>query len=130
MGELVHGGKFDEYSRIIGDLGLTIAPRLDGNEYKLVLEAAKPGSPQWLIYGGYRGYFGDDRFKTFIDLDGAIDVRPNFTFGPRVGLGIQYDFHGVMGAFAGLAARVGIGSPTRFAASAFAGLQVRSYLLQ
>lgn len=130
VGEMVHGGQFDEYTRGIADLGITLAPGSDGNEYKLVMEAAKPGSLQWLLYGGYRGYFGQERLKTFFDLDGAVDVKPNFTVGPRLALGVQYDFHSLIGVFGGVAARVGIGSPTRFAASAFGGLQIRSYLLQ
>jgi hypothetical protein len=130
VGELVHGGQFDEYSRGIADLGVSVAPTADGNEYKLVLEAAKLGSLQWLVYGGYRGYFGQDRLKTFFDIDAAVDVRPNFTVGPRLALGVQYDFHPLMGLFGGVAARIGIGSPSRFAAGVFAGFQFRSYLLQ
>ena len=130
VGELVHGGQFDEYSRGIVDLGISVAPTSDGNEYKLVIEAAKPGSLQWLVYGGYRGYFGEDRLKTFFDIDGAFDVRPNFTVGPRLALGVQYDFHPLFGLFGGVAARIGIGSPSLFAAGVFAGFQLRSYLLQ
>jgi len=130
VGELVHGGQFDEYSRGIVDLGVSVAPTADGNEYKLVIEAAKPGSLEWLVYGGYRGYFGEDRLKTFFDIDAAVDVRPNFTIGPRLALGVQYDFHPLIGLFGGVAARIGIGSPSRFAAGAFAGFQLRSYLLQ
>ena len=83
-----------------------------------------------MVYGGYRAYFGQDRLKTFVDLDGAVDVRPSFAIGPRLALGVQYELHPLFGLFGGLAARVGIGSPTRFAASAFAGFQLRSYLLQ
>jgi hypothetical protein len=130
LGELVHGGQFDEYSRGIADLGVTLAPGPDSNEFKLVFEAAKPRSFEWMAYGGYRAYFGQDRLKTFVDLDGAVDVRPSFAIGPRLALGVQYELHPLFGLFGGLAARVGIGSPTRFAASAFAGFQLRSYLLQ
>ncbi len=130
VGELVRGGQFDEYWRGIADLGISVAPTADGNEYKLVIEAAKPASPQWSVYAGYRGYFGEDRLKTFVDIDAAVDLRPNFTAGPRLALGIQYDFHPLVGLFGGVAARLGIGSPSRFAAGAFAGFQLRSYLLQ
>ena len=130
LGELVRNGQFDEYSRAIGDLGVTAAIGDDGNELKLVVQAARPGTPEWGGYAGYRGYFGQERLKTFFDLDLAVDVRPSFAAGPRLAFGLQYELHPLVGIFAGLAARVGIGSPTRFAASAFAGLQLRTYLLE
>ncbi len=130
LGELVHGGQFDEYSRGGGDLGVTVAPGAEGNEYKLVVEAAKRGSLEWTAYGGYRGYFGQERLKTFFDVDAAIDIRPRFAIGPRLALGVQYDFHPLFGVFGGVAARIGVGNPSRFAAGAFAGMQLRSYLLQ
>jgi hypothetical protein len=130
LGELVRSGQFDEYSRAIANLGVTVAIGENGNELKLVVQAAKPGSIEWSSYAGYRGYFGQDRLRTFFDLDLAVDVRPFFTAGPRLAFGLQYELHPLVGVFAGLAARVGIGSPTRFAASGFAGLQFRSYLLE
>lgn len=109
---------------------MTAAIGENGNELKLVVEAARPSSPEWATYAGYRGYFGQERFKTFFDLDLAVDVHPRFAAGPRLAFGLQYELHPLVGVFAGLAARVGIGSPTRFAASAFAGLQLRTYLLE
>jgi hypothetical protein len=130
LSELVRSGQFEEYSRAIGSLGVTAAIGENGNELKLVVQAAKPGSVEWTAYTGYRGYFGQERLKTFFDLDLALDIRPYFTAGPRLAFGLQYELHPLVGLFAGLAVRVGIGSPTRFAASGFAGLQFRSYLLE
>jgi hypothetical protein len=126
---LVHGDQFDEYSRGLAELGLSVGLLENGNEFKAVVQAGRRGGLEWSVFAGFRGYFGQERLKTFFDLDLAFDVRPDFTAGPRLGFGVQFELHPLVGVFAGLDARVGIGSPTRFAAGAFAGFQIRSYLL-
>ena len=130
LGELVRSGQFDEYSRGVAELGLSVAVGENGNEFKAVVQAGHGSELEWTVFGGYRGYFGQERLKTFFDLDLAFDVRPSFTAGPRLAFGVQYELHSLVGVFAGLDARLGIGSPARFAAGAFAGIQVRSYLLE
>jgi hypothetical protein len=130
LGELVHGGQFDEYQRGVAELGLSVAVGENGNEFKAVVQAGRRGALEWSAFGGYRGYFGQERLKTFFDLDLAFDLRPDFTAGPRLAFGAQYELHPLIGVFAGLDARLGIGSPTRFSAGAFAGFQFRSYLLE
>ena len=94
------------------------------------MQAGHVSELEWSVFGGYRGYFGQERLKTFFDLDLAFDVRPNFTAGPRLAFGAQYELHSLVGVFAGLDARLGIGSPSRFSAGVFAGIQIRSYLLE
>src|SRR5260370_17145980 len=57
LGELVRNGQFDEYSRAIGDLGVTAAIGEDGNELKLVVQAARPGTPDCCRYAVSPAHF-------------------------------------------------------------------------
>lgn len=126
------GGRFLENGlRLDADLGLTVAVGHDGNELKAFGRASLGGSAvDWSMAAGYRGYFGDGRFKTFFDLDGAAHLAPAFVLGPRVGFGAQLELSPLVGLYAGLAAQLGFGAVLRFDAELVLGLQLRSYLLE
>lgn len=131
LGEWVKGGKFDEYSRIGGYLGLSFAIGANGNELHGWVRSLSGGGPlAWSGVAGYRGYFGEEQLKTFFDLGARVDLTPQFTLGPRIGFGIQWEFSSLAGVFGGLAAHLGAGNGLRFSAEAFAGVQLRSYLFE
>ncbi len=68
--------------------------------------------PQFLF--GYRGYFGQDEFKTFFQADLFVTTAPFWGVGAHAGLGAQYDFDRTWGIFA----QVGFGAT--FGANIFA----------
>jgi hypothetical protein len=114
------------------DLGVTTHMGLNSNELKLFARASFiPGVRRLSLVGGYRGYFGDDRVKTFFDLDLALRLLPQATLGPRVGLGVQYELTPVLGLYAGLGGQIGVGPQlARFSGELLVGFQGRSYLLE
>jgi len=120
----------EQAGRLAGMLGGTCAIGNNGNELKLFVQAFVRGGTAWAILAGYRGYFGQERFKTFFDLDGRFDVAPAFTVGPRVGLGVQYEATQTIGFFATLAAHIGVGNGAIFSGEVLAGVQLRTYLLE
>jgi len=81
------------------------------------------------IWGGYRGYFGD-RWKTLVDIGLTLNMRPGFTAGPRVGVGVQYELSSIAGIFATLGAQLGFGWALVFRAELMIGFQLRSFLLE
>jgi len=112
------------------DVGLTLALGDDSDELRVYgrILFLKPIAGAAAV--GYRGYFGDDRWKTFFDLELMADVAPLFNFGPRLGMGIHYEVNPVIGLFAGAGAHFGAGSTFLFVADAQIGIQFRSYLLE
>jgi hypothetical protein len=82
------------------------------------------------LIGGYRGFFGREHFKTLFDLDAAVQLTPFITAGPRIALGVQYDFTSLVGLYATLGAQLGFGQVLEFKAEALVGLQIRSFLLE
>lgn len=118
-------------TRVPVDIGGTYNIGHDSNELKLVLRAALLGPrPLGIVYGGYRGYFGSDAWKTFFDLDLRVDALPTVTVGPRMGLGVQYELGSLVGVYSGIAAHVGAGQGIRFGAELVVGVQLRSFLLE
>ncbi len=120
----------EQAGRFAGILGGTFAIGNDGNELKLFVQAFARAGTAWAVSAGYRGYFGQERFKTFYDLDGRFDVSPVFTVGPRLGLGLQYEATQTVGVFATLATRIGVGNGVVFNGEIFVGVQLRTYLLE
>ncbi|MHB8873380.1 MAG: hypothetical protein ACYC8T_06805 [Myxococcaceae bacterium] len=116
--------------RLGADLGGTWAVGYSGNELMLLGRAAFGGPRvEGSVTFGYRGYFGQDRVKTFVDLGAAVHF-PLVAVGPRVGFGVQYELSPIVGVYAGLAAQVGLGQALRFDGELCLGLQLRSYLLE
>lgn len=113
------------------ELGGTYAIDVNGNELVLALRGSITPEPRiYGLSGGYRGYFGYERVKTFIDLQVAAYVSPTFLIGPRVGAGVQFELSPLVGVFAGGAVNLGFGNGLLLSGELLAGLQLRSYLLE
>ena len=113
------------------DLGATYAVGYNGNELTLLLRGGFLGPHlDAMIAFGYRGYFGRERIKTFVDFGLSAHSMPLVTLGPRVGFGVQYELSEVVGFYFGTAAQLGFSSVIRFDAELLAGVQIRSYLLE
>ncbi len=124
-------GESDRGPRLDFGLGGTMAIGHDGNELLFVARSTVGGTViDWSGHFGYRSYFGPDRLRTFFDLDLSLHLTPVVTFGPRAGIGLQYELSSVLGAYFAVAAQLGFGGALRFNAEALVGLQLRSYLLE
>ncbi len=110
------------------DLGVTYAIGYDGDEFA----RGTFGGPlaDFSITGGYRGYFGLERWKTFLDLGGALHLWPQLVVGPRIAFGVQYELTSNVGAFLSLGTQLGFGRGMRFDGELIGGVQLRSYLLE
>jgi len=127
--------KKDEGLRYVLDLGATRAIGYDGNEVlgmlSLGFDAPTLQPVDLGVAGGYRGYFGSGRIKTFVDLDLSAHALRLFTVGPRVGIGAQWEIASVLGVFFGLIGELGIGTvELRYSAQLTLGFQPRTYLLE
>jgi hypothetical protein len=78
---------------------------------------------------GLRASFGDERWRTFFDLQLAVPVFPLLLAGPRIGGGVQYELSPVAGVFCGGALQLGLGSGLLFTGDVSCGLQLRTYVL-
>jgi len=81
------------------EVGGTLAVSDNGDELSLRVRLVDLGQlgPQFLF--GYRGYFGDEAFKTFFQADLFFTTDPYWGLGAHAGLGAQYDFNRTWGAF-------------------------------
>ena len=121
----VHG------NRGLVDLGGTWAIGYNGNELLGQVRVALGGTVlDWSVMAGYRGYFGYDRLKTFLDVQLVALVKPTFLIGPRLGGGVQFELTPNVGVFAGLGFQIGAGTGLLFSRELFGGIQLRSYLLE
>jgi len=145
LGLLVSGGAGDKatlrYSnrpadtgaRYPIDVGASYPLGYSGNDLLLMGELALPphgGPADAAVWGGYRRYFGRERVKTYLDLMGAAHLTPDVTFGPRLGLGVQYEWTSIFGTYLGINGEIGVGQVLRFSAQIALGIQLRSYLLE
>jgi len=78
---------------------------------------------------GLRTSFGDERWKTFADLQLAVPFVPQLLVGPRFGVGVQYEVSPVAGVFCGVALQVGMGAALVLTGDLACGLQLRTYVL-
>ena len=125
------GGGSESGFRGGAELGGTLQLGTDDDEVLLALHGVFGGPAFDLsVRGGWRGYFGHDAWKTFVDLQLATHVTPRFLIGPRLGLGVQLDFLPIAGAFFTAGAEIGLGQGIRFGADVALGFQLRSYLFE
>ena len=73
----------------------------------------------------FRGYFGTEELKTFFELGIFAPVYPRRSIGPRVGLGLVYDFGRGTGAYAGVDFVSGVGQMRLTSFEASLGGQLR-----
>jgi hypothetical protein len=95
------------------EVGATVAVTDLGDELALRLRFVDIThiGPQLLF--GYRGYFGDEEFKTFFEADVFLTSAPFWGGGVHGGVGGQYDFSRTWGLF------LQIGYGVTFGASIF-----------
>jgi len=95
----------------------------------LVRVTGRTGALEVAGLAGLRTSFGDERWKTFADLQLAVTVVPQLLLGPRFGVGVQYEVSPVAGAFCQAALQVGLGSVLAIAGDVSCGVQLRTYVL-
>lgn len=121
----------------VGDTGLHVPIELGGTwsitDHSELRGAGRIGFGPKLggsLYLGVRNSYGWERLKTFFDLDFAAHVAPLLTLGARVGVGVQYDFLPVMGAFALVGGQLGGAAGLRLSFELLVGVQFRTYLFE
>lgn len=102
----------------------------DGDEVLLggswsPLAAGEIADTAWLLDARYRGFFGSEELKTFFDAGVVLAVSPRVAAGPRLGLGVMYDFERACGIFATLGASTAFGEFRGFAFQLGLGFQWR-----
>lgn len=81
-----------------------------------------PG-PSLLTHGGFRSVFGRDEWQTYVDLGGAVHLRPTFWVGPRVGMGVRHTLSETFTLYSGLGGQLGFGAGLRLDLELCAGLR-------
>ncbi|HVE86683.1 MAG TPA: hypothetical protein VND93_27685 [Myxococcales bacterium] len=120
-------------TRWTGTLGGGVAIDDDGRELMLLARVSGRGSAvDVAALLGLRAYFrgGEERWRTFFDVQLAVPVWPVPLVGPRVAAGVQYEFHPAAGAFCAAGVQLGLGSAILIATDLSCGVQLRSYLFQ
>ncbi len=84
-----------------------------------------PESLRWAADLRYRGYFGTEELKTFFEVGLWVPVSTRLAIGPRVGIGVAYDFGRTFGLYSAFGFGTGFG-PLRLASLELAaGLHAR-----
>lgn len=96
-----------------GLVGLRAGAGLDDGEARLA------------PFARYRGYYGDEAWKTFFDVGVFVRVEPVWGGGARLGFGTQYDPTENLGLFAGLGGGIAYGDGLQASIDFLAGLQLR-----
>jgi len=109
----------------MAEVGATYAITDLGDELALRLRFVEVTHIGPQILFGYRGYFGDEAFKTFFQGDVFITTGPYWGLGVHGGLGAQYDFGRTWGLFAQLGAGFAFGRNLFTAFDGSLGGQVR-----
>lgn len=73
----------------------------------------------------YRGYAGEDEWKTFFDAGALLRIEPLWAVAARLGVGVQYDFAENLGTYFAAGASVGYGEGLQVGLDAGLGLQLR-----
>jgi hypothetical protein len=73
----------------------------------------------------YRGYYGDDAWKTYFDVGAVVRIEPVWGGGVRLGFGLQYDPTENLGFFAGLGGGIAFGDGLQTNVDFQSGLQLR-----
>jgi hypothetical protein len=129
--EVRAGGTKEEGWRVPLETLVTLPLGLSGNEWTFGARTGF-GGPQVdvALAGGIRGYFGEERFKTYLTAELALHVAPNITAGPRLGFGVAYELLPTWGLYLGGAAEVTAGQGIRIAGAITGGIQLRTYVFE
>ena len=129
--EVTAGGTREEGHRFPLETLVTLPLGLSGNEWTVGARTGFGGSQvDVALAGGIRGYFGEERFKTYLSAELALHIVPNVTAGPRLGFGIIYELLPTLGLYLGGAAEVTAGQGIRIAGAVTGGIQLRTYLFE
>ena len=79
----------------------------------------------WTLDARYRGYFGSDELKTFLDAGLIEAVSPRLAAGPRIGFGVADDLDRAWGLLASLGASTAFGEFRSFGVGLGVGVQFR-----
>ena len=85
------------------------------------------GAPDvvWALDARYRGYFGSDAFKAFVEVGLWAPLAPRLAVGPRAGLGASWDFSRNVGVFLAFGFATAFGEFRGASLEAGAGVQAR-----
>jgi hypothetical protein len=129
--EVKAGGTKEEGRRVPLETLFTFPLGLSGNEWSIGARTGFGGSEvDVALAGGIRGYFGEERFKTYLSAEMALHIVPNVTAGPRLGVGIIYELLPTLGLYLGGAAEVTAGEGIRIAGVLTGGVQLRTYVFE
>lgn len=129
--EVSAGGTREEGQRVPLETLVTLPLGLSGNEWTIGARTGFGGSQvDVALAGGIRGYFGEERFKTYLGAELAMHIVPNVTAGPRLGFGIIYELLPTFGLYLGGAAEVTAGQGIRIAGTVTGGIQLRTYVFE
>ena len=121
----------DGGARVPVDVGVSVAlPQTQNSLWASGRVAFGAPIKEWSLRAGYRSFFGEERWKTFLDLGAVFQVTPRFAAGARVGAGVMYEFLPVGGWFAAAGVEVGGGNGFHFDADITTGIELRTYLLE
>ena len=96
-----------------GLVGLRAGAALDGDQARLAPFAL------------YRGYYGDEDWKTFFDVGVFVRIEPVWGGGARLGFGVQHDPAEHLGIFAGIGGGLAFGDGLQANVDFLAGVQLR-----
>jgi hypothetical protein len=129
--EVRAGGEREEGQRVPLETLVTLPLGLSGNEWTVGARTGFGDSQvDVALAGGIRGYFGEERFKTYLSAEMALHIVPNVTAGPRLGVGIMYELLPTLGLYLGGAAEVTAGQGIRIAGAFTGGIQLRTYVFE
>lgn len=115
--------------RWVGLVGAGVAFDGEGHEALLLARVTGRGSAFDLAaLIGLRGNFGDERWRTFFDLQLAVPFIPALLAGPRIGAGVQYELSPVAGGFCQAGLQLGLGSALLLTGDLSCGVQLRTYV--
>ncbi|WP_240356271.1 hypothetical protein [Myxococcus eversor] len=104
------------------DVGASLTVGHDGNEVFVVIRGSLR-EPDLSFVGGFRSFFGDESWQSFVDLGAVVRPFSGPWLGPRVAFGLRHTFSERFAVFGGLGLTLGFGSGLRADAEGFTGLQ-------
>ncbi|MDC0707817.1 hypothetical protein POL68_04985 [Stigmatella sp. ncwal1] len=106
------------------ELGGSLTVGDDRNEVFLLTRGVLgPSGSEGVLLGGYRSFFGDEDWQSFVDLGASLRLFSGTWVGPRLGFGARHTLSDHLSLYGGFGLSLGFGSGLRWDAEAFTGLQ-------
>jgi hypothetical protein len=121
------GEETDAGTGVVGEVAWGVPLSDEGGEGFVGLRAGAgfDGEARLAPFALYRGYYGDEAWKTFFDVGVFVRVEPVWGGGARVGFGIQHDPTENLGLYAGIGGGLAYGEGLQVSIDCTAGLQLR-----